>query len=166
MEPTTITYLQGDATAPGDEVGDNYAIIAHVCNDQGGWGSGFVVALSARWAKPEAAYRAWVSEAQAGQGAGFALGMVQVVGVEPGLAVANMVAQHGYKSATNPVAVRYDALETCLNKVAEVAERTGAVVVMPRIGCGLAGGDWEVVESVIARTLCAAGVDVYVYDLA
>ena len=43
-------------------------IIAHVCNDVGGWGSGFVVARSAKWSKPEAAYRRWLGEAMASRG--------------------------------------------------------------------------------------------------
>jgi hypothetical protein len=36
---------------------------------------------------------------------------------------------------------------------------------MPRIGCGLAGGQWSEIEPIIERTLLAAGVEVYVYDL-
>ncbi len=55
MRATEIVYTTGDATAPK---GDGPKIIPHVCNDIGGWGSGFVLALSARWAAPEAAYRA------------------------------------------------------------------------------------------------------------
>lgn len=51
-----IQYLIGDATDPR---GDGQKIIAHVCNDIGAWGSGFVVALSQRWAAPERSYRGW-----------------------------------------------------------------------------------------------------------
>ena len=51
-----ITYLKGDATQPQAK---GNRIIAHVCNDPGGWGKGFVVAVSKRWPEPEAAYRAW-----------------------------------------------------------------------------------------------------------
>ena len=36
---------------------------------------------------------------------------------------------------------------------------------MPRIGCGLAGGDWAEIEPMITETLCAAGIEVVVYDL-
>jgi hypothetical protein len=36
---------------------------------------------------------------------------------------------------------------------------------MPRIGCGLAGGEWSQVEAVIAATLLAGGIDVFVFDL-
>ncbi|MDB5329368.1 MAG: hypothetical protein JWP03_519 [Phycisphaerales bacterium] len=51
-----IHYLVGDATAPQ---GDGPRIIAHVCNDLGRWGRGFVLALSKRWHEPEARFRAW-----------------------------------------------------------------------------------------------------------
>jgi hypothetical protein len=35
---------------------------------------------------------------------------------------------------------------------------------MPRIGCGLAGGEWAHVEPLILETLCAANIVVTVYD--
>ncbi|GHA76937.1 Appr-1-p processing protein [Streptomyces termitum] len=54
-----IAYVRGDATAPR---GRGTRIIAHVCNDRGGWGKGFVLALSRRWPEPEAAYRRWHRE--------------------------------------------------------------------------------------------------------
>lgn len=40
-----ITYLKGDATAPQAK---GVKLIVHVCNDLGGWGKGFVPALSRR----------------------------------------------------------------------------------------------------------------------
>lgn len=37
---------------------------------------------------------------------------------------------------------------------------------MPRIGCGLADGDWSIIEKIIKRTFInKANVNVYVYDL-
>ncbi len=40
---TTIQYLKGDATSPQAK---GTKIIAHICNDIGGWGKGFVLAVS------------------------------------------------------------------------------------------------------------------------
>ncbi|HWA29063.1 MAG TPA: hypothetical protein VG734_25660 [Lacunisphaera sp.] len=37
---------------------------------------------------------------------------------------------------------------------------------MPRIGCGLAGGKWDMVEPIVVDELAALGVNVTVYDLA
>ena len=151
-----ISYLVGDATAPDAR---SPGVIAHVCNDSGGWGKGFVLALSRRWPEPEAAYRRW-----ARSGREFGLGMVQLITVEDRLSVANMVAQHDYVSRANPVAIRYDALAQCLSKLADQIEQ-GTVIHMPRIGCGLAGGSWDQVEPLLDEHLAMAGFDVRVYDL-
>jgi O-acetyl-ADP-ribose deacetylase (regulator of RNase III) len=151
---TPITYLIGDATQPR---GDGPKIIVHVCNDIGAWGAGFVIALSRRWPQPEAAYRSLAARP---------LGLVQFVKVSPGITVANMVAQHGIgRGRDGSIPLRYDALADCLAKVTEQALSSGASVHMPRIGCGLAGGEWSKVETIIESTLCAFDVPVFVYDL-
>jgi hypothetical protein len=90
--------------------------------------------------------------------------MVQVVGIGPDTFVANMVAQHGYATTTEPVAIRYDALAECLGKIGRRLE-PGTTIHMPRIGCGLAGGRWERVEPLIEEHLCERGFAVCVYDL-
>lgn len=155
---SSITYFKGDATAP---VGDGTKIICHVCNDVGGWGAGFVLALSKRWREPEARYRAWYAQ---GESAGFRLGAVQLVEVEASLMVANMVAQRGVRAAGGVPPIRYDALRECLTTLAEQAASRRASVHMPRIGCGLAGGSWPEVEAIIDATLVATTVPVHVYD--
>jgi hypothetical protein len=33
---------------------------------------------------------------------------------------------------------------------------------LPRIGCGLAGGRWDLIEPIVERTLCKDGIDVQV----
>jgi O-acetyl-ADP-ribose deacetylase (regulator of RNase III) len=154
----TITYLKGDATQP-QATGNR--IIAHVCNDQGGWGKGFVAALSKRWDGPESAYRSWYEDRSRNV---FDLGAIQVVQVEPDTWVANMVAQHGYEATAQGPPIRYEAVRECLKKLASEAEGLGASVHMPRIGCGLAGGSWEEVEPIIVDELTAQGVEVTVYD--
>lgn len=154
-----IDYVQGDATRP---VGVGPKIIVHVCNDVGGWGRGFVVALSQRWPEPEAAYRAWYR----GRGSNdFELGALQLVPVEPDLWVANVIGQRGVEAGPDGPPVRYEAIEAALGELVDEAEALGASVHMPRIGCGLAGGDWAVMERIIDRTLVDAGIPVTVYDL-
>jgi len=155
---TSIVYRKGDATAP---VASGAKIICHVCNDIGGWGKGFVVAISQRWPEPEAQYRAWHKQ---GKSAGFRLGAIQLVNEEPTLAVANMVAQRGIRPSGGAPPIRYDALRQCLDALAERALAMAASVHMPRIGCGLAGGSWPEVEAIINESLIATAVPVHVYD--
>ncbi|MDC3299917.1 hypothetical protein OAV07_00185 [Acidimicrobiales bacterium] len=154
-----ITYVQGDATAP---VGAGPKIIVHVCNDIGGWGRGFVLALSERWPEPEASYRSWHRDSETND---FDLGAAQLVPVEPDLWVANVVGQEGIVANEAGPPVRYWAIEAGLAVVAGEAEAMSASVHMPRIGCGLAGGAWPVVEAIIERTLVTNRVSVVVYDL-
>ena len=153
-----ITYLRGDATAPQ---GKGVKVIAHVCNDLGGWGKGFVLAISRRWPEPETAYRRWHRERSQND---FGLGAVQFVQVGERLWVANMIGQRGTRTGSKGVPVRYPAIGTALGHVADRALRLGASVHMPRIGCGLAGGTWTRVEPLVARRLVDRGVHVTVYD--
>ena len=154
-----IRYMTGDATRPH---ADGNKIICHVCNDIGGWGAGFVLAISKRWVLPEQAYRQWYAERQQND---FALGRVQFVQVEADVWVANMIGQHGIRRTGGQPPIRYEAIEAALAAVADHAKTLGASVHMPRIGCGLAGGKWERVESIIDQTLCANETEVFVYDL-
>ncbi|WP_339733256.1 macro domain-containing protein [uncultured Gimesia sp.] len=155
---TNITYLKGDATQPQAK---GNKIIAHVCNDLGGWGKGFVLAISNRWSEPEAEYRQWHRQRAKNN---FGLGEVQVIQVDQYIWVANMLGQRGMKTRSKGPPVRYPAIEQCLTSVAEKAGELSASVHMPRIGCGLAGGKWNKVEPLIQQTLCTAKIDVYVYD--
>ncbi|MDR1976123.1 MAG: macro domain-containing protein [Campylobacteraceae bacterium] len=150
-----IFFVQGDATDPK---GEGNKIIAHICNDIGGWGRGFVLSLSKRWREPRSAYIRWFISQE-----NFILGEVQFVAVSDQISVANMIAQRDVEAIDGVPPIRYDALEKCLSKVQKEAKRKDASVHMPRIGCGLAGGRWEKVEEIIKATLL--DVDVFVYDL-
>jgi len=153
-----IIYIKGDATCPQAK---GMKLICHVCNDIGGWGKGFVLALSRRWQQPEELYRAWYAGRT---GEDFGLGAVQFVEVEPYIWVANMVAQRGTKTGSSGPPIRYKALTECLRRVGERAGELKASVHMPRIGCGLAGGKWSLVEPIIEECLVRQGLSVTIYD--
>lgn len=154
---SSISYLKGDATQP---IGAGNKLIVHICNDLGGWGKGFVLALSSRWAAPEREYREWAKSKE-----GFSLGQVQFVQVEPTLWVANMVAQQGVRpNAQGEPPIRYAAVGEALAKAGDFAASMQASVHMPRIGCGLAGGTWPQIEPLIHDGLIAKNIDVFVYD--
>ena len=149
-----INFIKGDATKPvGDE---DIKVIAHICNDKGGWGAGFVLALSNRYPKAEEAYR---------DSEKYDLGTIQLVKVDKDMFVCNMIAQKGYISPSNPHPIQYDALATCLKKLFTILGNDTSLH-MPRIGCGLAGGKWEKVEEVIKTARQEKPyVPIYVYDL-
>lgn len=157
-----ITYITGDATCP---IGDGPKIIAHVCNDSGGWGRGFVTALSARWDAPERAYRGWWDRTRVGTLPMGAIQLVKVVNENGPLLVANMIGQHRWSfDESGDPPIRYPAVKQALRAVSQEAKIRGASVHMPRIGCGLAGGTWDQIEPLIEWAM--DGIPVYVYDLA
>lgn len=167
-----ITYLKGDATVP--VITKGVRILPHICNDLGGWGSGYVVALSKRWLEPEKNYREWFKSGY------LKLGEAQFISVKLSaeeldfpfqvnprspIIVANMIAQHGYRSKNNPIPLQYDALSQTLELVDNFINKLKSDLVtihIPRIGCGLAGGKWELVEELLQQKL---NNDIYVYDL-
>ncbi|OUD00689.1 macro domain-containing protein [Streptomyces swartbergensis] len=153
-----IRYVRGDATVPSVK---GVKVITHLSNDLGGWGKGFVLAISRRRPEPEAAYRAWHRDRAAND---FGLGAVQFVQVERYVWVANMIGQRGPRTGSKGVPVRYEAIDTALETLAERAGELGATVHMPRIGCGLAGGKWSRVEPLIEERLIRRGIQVTVYD--
>lgn len=153
----TIIYLKGDATNPQIE---GNKIITHICNDIGGWGKGFVLAISNRWKKPENEYRKWFQNDD-----NFKLGEIQMVEVDDNLWVCNMIGQHKIITNSKGISpIRYKAVEECLEKLSAEALQLNASIHMPRIGCGLAEGKWEEIEPIIERTLLKNNVEVYVYD--
>jgi O-acetyl-ADP-ribose deacetylase (regulator of RNase III) len=134
-------------------------VICHIVNSVGLWGSGFVVALSKKWKEPEQQYRDWFKFKNS-----FELGNVGFVQVTPDTIVANMIAQHE-TIRTNQIPIRYDAVEECLNKVAERALETNSSILMPRIGCGLAQGKWSEIEKIVKKTIDDKGIHCYVFTL-
>lgn len=162
----TVREVVGDATCPAV---DGPVVLAHVVNDQGAWGRGFVVAVSSRWPEPEAAYRRWFQDGQMADGTPFTLGRVQLVPVtSPDGAqrwVANLLAQHGLGRANVPLDL--DALTVALRSVGSFARTVGATLVCPRIGTGLGGGRWAEVRPLLETEVAGRyGVEVAVHVLA
>jgi hypothetical protein len=135
-------------------------IIPHVCNDVNKFGAGFALGIAEKWPKVKEEFHS-----KAGL---FELGDVQFVPVlhgedyGNGMIVANMIAQHGVRSADNVRPLNYQALGKCLSKVNEMAVAIGATIHTVKIGSGLSGGDWSIIEEIIKETI---DVDVFIYEL-
>lgn len=156
-----IKYKEGNAARPD---ANGVCLIVHVCNNRGGWGSGFVLDLSKETPLPEEVYRSWAGFGQCVANKElipFALGQVQFVHVTDTYYVANMISQDGYKSFLNKKPLNMEALELCLIKVSEFCKDQKISIHMPMIGTGRGGGDWNEIESLIERILGDYSVTVY-----
>jgi O-acetyl-ADP-ribose deacetylase (regulator of RNase III) len=153
-----INYVSGDATQP---VGVGTKLIVHICNDQGAWGKGFVLAITKRFGKTaESKYKEWYRSGDSG----FSLGSVQFAKVAEDVIVGNMIAQQGIYPKDGVAPIRYEALTRCLKKVFVYSEKFGLPIHMPRIGAGLAGGSWPKIAAIIDKQLVQRGLSVTVYD--
>jgi hypothetical protein len=165
----TLTYVVGDALA-SKVVG--WKVIPHICNDSGGWGMGFVVAISKKWKKPEEQYRQWFSKKEffrKEEKVLFELGNVQLVVVEENVIVANMIAQHQTVSKTNPRPIRYDSLIKCMETIRDrcvpvIVSGKNIEIHAPKFGAGLAQGNWNVIEQLIIEFWVNAGIKVVIYE--
>ena len=163
-----IEYLRGDIRSPRHE--GRPIVIPHIVNDANRMGAGVALALSRKWPSVKSRYHDWAGGALAG--VPFALGAVQSVKVvadpQPWWVI-NMVAQTAPRALSGPGSkapppIRYDALRTCLTKVAAFSLARGASVHMPQIGSKRAGGDWDgAIVPLIEETLVARCVPVVVY---
>jgi len=166
-----IHYIIGDATLPIETEAEN-RLIVHCCNSLGAWGAGFVVPLGKRYPSAKEEYKKFIEENKDKS----ILGEVNEVPVGEHLYVENLIGQSFlYKKPNGEIPCNYIAIETgFLNIITKWFSYNSTIhkdnqnfsIHMPRIGCGLAGGDWQTIEEIIYRTFIdIADVDVYVYDL-
>lgn len=146
----TIHYVIGDATDPCLRP----AMIFHACNDQRKWGSGFVMALSAKWKQPELTYRLDME---------MALGDIGIVPVAEDLFVCNMIVQRGTDTGRHIPVLWFEHALMAMNAAMDAwpTERRPTLH-CPRIGSGLGQTPWPIMEKAI---LSVIQWPVWVYDL-
>ena len=149
-----LHYLIGSALEPVKKP----ALIPHICNDKGLWGSGFVIAVSKWYTEPEKQYLAW-KKSLTGD---LPLGEIQTIQVEDDVWIINMIAQHDVRIIDGVPPLRAEALRECLINVNNIAIAKGATVHAPRIGAVRSGGKWEDIERMIKESIT---VDTYIYTL-
>jgi hypothetical protein len=154
----SINYVHGDATKPR---GGGHKIIAQIVNDKAAlWGAGFALAVRRKWPDVQRNFASWAMF----EPARLKLGNSHLSTVDDTTDVFHMICQRGYGDSPKP-RIRYWALKTCLDRLAWLAVERDASVHMPRIGCGQAGGNWDMVSELITYLVCERGVRVTVYDL-
>lgn len=149
----SLEYRKGDATLTQFDK----TIIVHCCNDIGAWGAGFVVPLGHQFPRAKKMYKDWFARKKMSDDLGrvipFALGEAQFVKVGTDAFVVNLIGQRGIFESNGDVPVRYDAIREGLKTVANRARNSGFSVQMPKMGAGLARGDWDTIEKIIQEEL-------------
>jgi hypothetical protein len=153
-----IRFLKGNAL---DFRRSGPTILAHIVNDQAvTWVGEFANGLHAKFPEAQEQFRSWTSAAKRH----LILGSLHLAELGKGRFVASLVAQHGYGPSPTP-RVRYGALRDCLRALATEAKSRKAAVQMPRIGTGMAGGNWGFIQELVDESLVREGVPVTVFTL-
>ena len=157
-----IKYIKGDATEP-IVIGDKYSVICHCCNALGAWGKGFVVPLGKKYPIAREKYLKFIKMTKEEN----RLGSVSFAKVTDNIIVANIIGQFYTYPKDGKIPLDYEALEKGFRNVIELFQTNNIplTIHMPKIGCGLAGGDWNVVEKIIKNTFINENIEVYVYLL-
>ena len=58
----------------------------------------------------------------------------------------------------------YNAFRSCCEELRTVALKHQIIGFPYKIGCGLAGGDWNIVESIINEVFADYNVEIYIYE--
>lgn len=152
-----IKYVTGNILTPNTE--NDSVLVCHQVNCQGVMGSGLAKQVRQMHPKVYADYQEKCRQIKSGIGG---LGDVQYCSVlhKAGYVIANIFGQDRYgrdKRYTD-----YDALRKAFSDIADVLPNW-TVRIPHKMGCGLGGGDWTVVETIIRETLIAKGVSVEIW---
>jgi len=148
-----ITTKQGDLLQASEDA------IGHGCNSMKTMGAGVAAALRKKW---PAVYQADVEFDDFHEEE--KIGHFSTIKVD-GKQVYNIYTQVGYKPRTQDH-FEYDGFRDGLAEVFKDMKSHGLkTLALPKIGAGLAGGDWTRIEQTIREVSDLAGVDVTIYEL-
>ena len=143
---TLFTYKKADITTAEERV------IIHGCNAQGVMGAG--VALAIRRAFPKA-YKDYRDEYEK-----FGLRLGDVIWSNcDGRMIGNAITQNSY--GRKGLHLNYDALDRVMHRVGNRYNWSFHHIAMPKIGAGLAGGDWDRIAKIIEAHLDRTRVVIY-----
>ena len=130
---------------------DEKTLILHGCNCHHTMGAGIAKYLRIKFPQ---IYIADIQ--QTVKGDVTKLGTYSTAIISPTLHILNCYSQFNWSGRTP---VDYAAIESCFKLIAQ--EYKGWSIRMPKIGCGLAGGDWDIVEQLVAYYFIDFDVTVY-----
>jgi O-acetyl-ADP-ribose deacetylase (regulator of RNase III) len=152
-----IHYTEGDVVEPDCR---GIRIVAFLTNDvTPNWGGGVARQVATRKPDIQATFRTDAKE----HPETLQLGKAIFLKANSTLYYAALVAQHGLARNSEPK-IDYEALGEALRKLGLRARNLQASIHMPKIGTGLAGGRWDMIEQMIREHITLLA-DVYVYEL-
>lgn len=157
-----IEYRKGDLFA------EKHPVIAHGVNCQGVMGSGVAKIIKEKWPEVFQRYVEWIEV----RDHDYRLGFVVPCPTKDGTIILNCLTQYDYGREYGKRYVSYDAVDDCMRIIdkdmrlknfftGELKVDQSNYIAMPKIGAGLGGGEWSIIEAIINHRLKDHKVVVY-----
>jgi O-acetyl-ADP-ribose deacetylase (regulator of RNase III) len=137
------------------------AVIGHGVNCKGGFNSGIAGQIKRLFPNVREEYLSYH------ENVGWALGDVQLVGTsnvvlykDKSFIIANCATQKDY-GREDKLYANYHAIERICLKLRHFCKEEGHTLALPRIGCGLANGEWNTVREIYDKVFHDMEVKVY-----
>ena len=147
-----ITYKTGDiliALGQGD-----IDIFGHGCNCRDGFGAGIVTQIAKKYPEVEKRFH-YLHDVNLD-----ILGTSDIVETVTGQHIANLYIQETFGRKGKRYC-SYDAIATSLTELAAFCEMENMKCGLPKIGAGLGGGEWKIIESIIDNAFRNSEVIIY-----
>jgi len=142
-------YIKGDITET------ELKYIAHGVNCRNVMGSGVAKAIFTKWPDVKNNYHKYFERY------GY-LGEIHEAYSDSKVSIINCFTQDKFGNSGKKY-VNYAAVVTCFEKLSRLIPKN-EILAIPKIGCGLAGGDWNIVEQLINDTV-GDELEIWVYEL-
>jgi O-acetyl-ADP-ribose deacetylase (regulator of RNase III) len=146
-----IKYIDGDLVRDAE----NYDVIAHCCNCFCTFGAGIAPQIKHKF--PEA----YAADCVTTSGDQSKLGTITYTENTTPIVVNLYGMYHFNKTHYNEVMVKYDALRLSIQNM--VIKFKGKKFGLPKIGAGLANGDWDIIERIIQEEMNGEDVTIVNY---
>lgn len=165
----SIKHIKGDILTASELPG--FVAICHQVNCKGVMGAGLALQIKDKYPEVYQKYRRYCKDEHYNPPQtlkSLLLGKIQIIYPEKGglnpddyhFCIINCFGQDGCGCGLQ---TDYLALKMCFSKINERFK--GKRVALPfKIGCGLAGGDWNIVYSLIEKELCDCNVEIWEYS--
>jgi len=143
-----IVYKHGDLLESDEK------IIVHGCNAAGGFGSGFAGQVAKKYPEVRDCYvRDYFEHIYSNQDKTQFLGQWVSCRTKDDRTIINLITQEKYGPPELGPYVSYPAIYKGLTNIMryyyDLERPNHNIIAMPKIGAGLAGGNWEIIEKII-----------------
>jgi O-acetyl-ADP-ribose deacetylase (regulator of RNase III) len=142
---------------------DKVDVIGHQVNCFGVMGGGLALQIAQKWPQVLTEYQEFIKEFMTWRNREHLMSFCQIVPLAGNCSIANLFGQYDTGGGRQ---TDYDSLSLALNRLRnEMLIQGMTKVALPvNLGCGLAGGDWNIVQSLIQAAFEGSDVQVILVE--